>query len=282
MNSDKLAELKENGYVVIDLFDSEKSEKYLKEFNKWNESIVDKPIPPHGVISHYQIGHQPFTWSLRTEDKLIEAFKQAYETKDDLVVSFDGWGYIPSNLKRKDKDWFHIDQPPKRTEFACYQGQVAMTDNEERTFRCIPGSHKYFKDHFTEFPSKNPSSGFQKINFDFYISKGLEPKNIPLKRGQLLIWESRLVHCNRYGEAGETRVVAYVSYLPRSKATSAQLKKRIQAFENKRTTSHWAYPLKINSLQPQVYGDKSKLIDYDKLPKILYTEELLSKIKKIL
>ena len=43
------------------------------------------------------------------------------------------------------------------------------------------------------------------------------------------------------------------------------LEKRQKYFIEKRTTSHWAYPVKVNGLQPQTYGKKELLIDYSKL-----------------
>ena len=41
--------------------------------------------------------------------------------------------------------------------------------------------------------------------------------------------------------------------------------KRQEYYKKKRTGSHWAYPVHINSLQPQTYGDNSLLIDYSVL-----------------
>lgn len=43
--------------------------------------------------------------------------------------------------------------------------------------------------------------------------------------------------------------------------------KRREYFEKRRTTSHWAYPIKVNGLQPRTWGDKSLRIDYSKLIK---------------
>ena len=43
-------------------------------------------------------------------------------------------------------------------------------------------------------------------------------------------------------------------------------KKRQKYLEQRRTTSHWPAPIQVNGLQPQVYGDKSRLINYSQLP----------------
>ena len=47
--------------------------------------------------------------------------------------------------------------------------------------------------------------------------------------------------------------------------TNSQTKKRKKYFDDRRTTSHWPYPLRVNGKQPQTYGDNRKIIDYDKL-----------------
>jgi len=49
------------------------------------------------------------------------------------------------------------------------------------------------------------------------------------------------------------------------KNTKSQQEKRKKYFHDMRTTSHWPYSIKVNGLQPQTYGNKDKLIDYNKL-----------------
>ena len=47
--------------------------------------------------------------------------------------------------------------------------------------------------------------------------------------------------------------------------STAMKKKRLKYFNELRTTSHWAYPIRVNSLQPQTYGNNNLLIDYNTL-----------------
>ena len=47
----------------------------------------------------------------------------------------------------------------------------------------------------------------------------------------------------------------------------SQTKKRLKYFEELRTTSHWPYPIKVNSLQPRTFGNDEYLINYDILSK---------------
>ena len=61
----------------------------------------------------------------------------------------------------------------------------------------------------------------------------------------------------------------------------SQTKKRLKYFEELRTTSHWPYPIKVNTLQPRHYGNKEYLIDYNVLSKP-NLEPYMDKIRKLL
>ena len=76
-------------------------------------------------------------------------------------------------------------------------------------------------------------------------------------------------HQNQYGVQDEgERLVQYVCYMPRDGDgnTDAQRDKRLKYFEDRRTTSHWPYPISVNGKQPQRYGNDDLLIDYSSLP----------------
>jgi ectoine hydroxylase-related dioxygenase (phytanoyl-CoA dioxygenase family) len=136
-----------------------------------------------------------------------------------------------------------------------------------------------------------------------YLSRIDDKKRaLEVPAGSLVLWDSRTFHQNQYGKAGaseagagpgeagageagagEERIVQYVSFLPKKNPqnTSAQQKKRLKYYTERRTTSHWSYPLNVNGLQPQAYGNPDMLIDYKKLtpPNLSDLEE---KIKLLL
>lgn len=99
----------------------------------------------------------------------------------------------------------------------------------------------------------------------------------------MVIWDSRTFHQNQYSNKNEERLVQYLCYLPKNHKdnTKSEQIKRLKYFNEKRTTSHWPYKINVNSLQPRTYGDKTKLIDYTKLPKI-DLEEYLEEIYKLI
>ena len=75
----------------------------------------------------------------------------------------------------------------------------------------------------------------------------------------------------------------YVCYLKRNheKNTEAMTKKRVKYFKERRTTTHWPAPIRVNGLQPRTYGMTERTIDYEQLiePKL---DDLMDKIIKLL
>ncbi len=276
LSPENIIQLTTQGYLILDIpIDTSTT---TTKFEKWHQQ-VNPTIPAHGVISHYQIGHQEFLWEIRTHPSIQAPFQQLYKTKD-LLVSFDGIGYIPPTLSRRDTNWYHSDQSPTDKNFKAYQSLLSLTNNHQRVFLCFPGSHLLLQSYYQSYPPSN-NKRFQKLPHYQTFSKQT-PIAIPLQKNQLLIWDSRLVHSNRYGTPGETRLVFYISFLPKASITPNQLAKRHKNFLEKRTTSHWAYPQQTNSLQPQIWGNQSLLINYSTLPTIHYSQDLITKINKIL
>lgn len=246
----------EKGYQVIrGVLSEEEVELAYTLWTLWYtaNSIADYPIPPHGVLSTWGVGHTSAAWYIRTRPGVLKAFQSIWGVQD-LVVSFDGAGYLPLGFKRKECSWVHVDQGGADV-FKCVQGFVALTDNDLATLGVVPYSHLDFGKHV--LGKKGNYIPLKHIGIDQVI-------RVPCKKGDLVLWDSRLAHMNFYGE-GEERLVQYVSYLPRSKATEKDLLKRRLNWCNKRTTSHWAYPQRVAGLQPNNRGGGGYRIDYTQL-----------------
>ena len=269
-----ILDLKKNGYVIIPNVISDEEIQIAKDlFYKWKNSIPNhdkfhSQIDPHGIYKFHQVGHQEHAWYLRTRKKIISVFKKLWNT-EDLIVSFDGCCYIPKEFTKKDKLWTHTDQSADSKGLQCYQSFVSLTKNCERTIILYETSHLFHEDYFKE-KNITGSKNWNLID-EAYLEKIKDAKRVlSVNPGDLVIWDSRTFHQNRYGEPNsEERIVQYLCYLPKShiKNTKSQIEKRKKYFEELRTTSHWPCPLKVNGLQPQTYGDDSKLIDYELLVK---------------
>ena len=281
-------ELSNKGYVIIpNILTSEEINLYSQEFHKWRNSIenldsIHKRISPHLIYKFHQIGHQRHAWLIRTNPKIINIFKQLWDT-DELVVSFDGSCYMPKETKKKDNIWTHTDQSRKKEGLVCYQGYVALTSNKERTLVVYEGSHKLHQNYFKEM-NIEVNKDWNLIDHSYLDRIKTQKRVLDVPAGSLVLWDSRSFHQNQYGKPNsEERLVQYVSYLPKNdkKNSKSMQTKRQKYFNDKRTTSHWAYPIRVNSLQPQTYGDDSLLIDYDKLPKI-QLDDVMDKIQELI
>lgn len=262
--------LDDKGYVVIpNVLSQDEVDAALEMFKEWqatipNHDTIHSKCDPHGIYKHHQAGHQEHAWYIRTRPKVKQVFSELWNTSK-LVVSFDGSCWIPKNITAKDSFWCHSDQAPKDKGLVCYQSVIGLTDNRERSLVVWKGTHKIHYDYFRG--RKNQSEAWQKIPIED------EERLKPLRRvlhippGAMAIWDSRTFHQNQYGSLNcEERYVQYVCMLPKNhiKNTDKMQAKRLKYFKERRTTSHWPYPIKVNSLQPRLW-DKSLRIDYDEL-----------------
>lgn len=273
--------LERDGYVVIpNVLTPEEVERATEMFHSWRKSVPNLENQSHGIYKHHEVGHQRHAWYIRTRPKVKQQFVDIWkhygaEEPDDMIVSYDGSCYIEPECNKKDNHWTHTDQGSPSggeiDELKCIQGFVALTSNEQRTFVCYEGSHKVHAKYF-KYKGLKTSSNWNII--DKEVVDGLQDfkRVLKVEAGSLVLWDSRTFHNNQYGPQGnnEERLVQYVCMLPRSHENNKESnqKKRINYFEERRTTTHWPCPVKVNGKQCQTYGDTSKLIDYDKLPKI--------------
>ena len=288
-----IQELTINGYTVIPhVFNNEEILTYRYEFFKWLESIPNLEylhtiIDFNGIFKHHQVGHQRFAWFARTNEKIIDIFKQLWNT-DDLVTSFDGCCYYSKDYMDEPRYWTHTDQSSRKKGLTCYQSFLSLTNNTERTFVVYKGSHLLHEQYFQDMGIDEPRDW--NIIDENYI-KNLEDKKVLLnvKAGDLVVWDSRTFHQNTCGDitCDEERLVQYLCYLPKLAEGNdiEQQELRRNYFNNKRTTSHWVYPMNAVPKQPITYNYYNYFnpiyIDYDKLPK-LHLSDLLSKIEKLL
>ena len=146
---------------------------------------------------------------------------------------------------------------------------IALTTNKERTFVCYEGTHHIHEKYFADRGIKK-GGDWQLIEHSVVNSMKNYKRVNHVKAGSLVLWDSRVFHQNQYGKPNsEERIVQYVCYLPKNheKNTLAMRKKRQKYFNERRTTSHWPCPIKVNGLQGRTFGNDRLKINYDNLLK---------------
>jgi len=287
-----IKELEENGYTIIhNVYNNEEIEEYKREFFYWYKNTKDveklhQVIHGNGIFKYFEIGHQRFTWLARTNPKIINIFKELWNS-DELVTGFDGCCYYPSDYKREEIYWTHTDQSSHKKGRHCLQSFLSLTNNNERSLLIYKGSHNLHEHYFKTLNIDAPRDWC--VLDKNYVSN-LEDKKICVKvnAGDLVVWDSRTFHQNTCGDLNcdEERLVQYLCYLPKNNIKNDKIQQNLRReyFEERYTTSHWPYPLTNVPLQPyyNYYNQGNRIIiDYASLPKPKL-DDLKEEIEKLL
>ena len=277
MDNKYLKDLEENGYCVIkNILNPNEIFQAKEMFYDWYNSVPNidfthSKLNPHNIFKFHEVGHQEFAWYLRTKPQIIKTFADLYNTDiNNLVTSFDGCCYYKPNTKLSDGLWTHTDISPKLSkEMKCYQGFVSLTDNKDNSFQIYEGTNNNHEEYFRTRGMENDNKNWQKIDKDYLESIDSKKKVLEVPAGSLVLWDSRTFHQNIIKNKDEERLIQYICMMPKDnkKNTRSMKEKRLKYFETRRTTSHWCYPIKVNSLQGRTYGNNELLINYDLLRK---------------
>eukprot|EP00928_Gymnodinium_smaydae_P064238 TRINITY_DN47633_c0_g1_i1.p1 TRINITY_DN47633_c0_g1~~TRINITY_DN47633_c0_g1_i1.p1 ORF type:complete len:432 (-),score=64.15 TRINITY_DN47633_c0_g1_i1:44-1339(-) len=164
-----------------------------------------------GIVCSRGAGQSPAAWYVRGHDAVQKTFASIWNVPEhQLLTSMDGvvlwrpWQLKPKMIAeqwRTRGGWLHVDQNvARRPHLEAIQGMMALTSADSSItggFVCAPGSH---------VPSEGAAlikrlGGAAKLRRrgDFLaVPCGdpleLQAATVPLKQGDLLLWDSRLVH----------------------------------------------------------------------------------------
>jgi len=239
------------------------------------------PTAVHGgIVPSQGIGHCAAQWFVRSVPAVKQAFAAVWDD-DDLLVSFDGMAlWRPAHIDpawrtNRGSSWLHIDQHPiGRPGFHCVQGLISLLETSPTSGGniLIPGSHRMFEsipDCYTERLARVDSSiDHFRFPADDPQLRDSSPIVCHLGAGDLLLWDSRTIHCSTPGgetpeptSAGLTRVVSLVCMMPRSRSNDAVIAKRRAAVTNRTSTTNWSDRFINADRFPQVVdGDPDKFV----------------------
>lgn len=223
------------------------------------------------LLQHFGIGHAQFLWMVRQNPKVCAVYAKIWDvTVYDLLVSYDGAScHLPQAYDKPSKAKklsLHCDQSFSDSSFKCVQGWVTAYDvrHGDATLCVLPESHLLHQHLARACPllakDKKDWKMMEQSHLNFYSNKNdaCTPTMIACPKGSLVLWDSRTIHCGVQSslpaEQAAPRCVVYVSMMPKSTATPSQRARHRAAFDNGRTTSHWANKATLFSNSPHAYG----------------------------
>lgn len=198
-------------------------------------------------------------WMIRGHEAVRTAFGKIWQT-DNLLVSMDSlliwlpWWLVPSWMPYS--EGLHIDQNPfTKPNRCCVQGMVPLQDVTEATggLEVVPGSHlPEAKERF----KKNHMHCKQSVS-DWCVLRIKSPEDenpllLKAKAGDLILWDSRLLHGGKVGtgamhEEVLARLTVTVCMTPRSFISPGReklvLDAREKGFISGSTFSHWPHEI---------------------------------------
>ena len=258
LSDENYDDLKVKGYTVVpDVLTHTECDSAIAEYQDWLSQFKDGewPYSRNSLIQNYNTGHMHPTWFVRLKAKHV--FTQIWKT-DKLLTSFDAIaiGRPPEDgqedFQITGKHWLHLDQEPKRHGLHAYQGAVNLEETEvdDWTLEVMEGSHL----HFETFYGQNPKANMLASVHEFYalldeevlnLKAIYEIKRIPVPKGGIVLWDSRLVHANarpRQGRKnpGRWRFCVFVSMTPAIWASKDDIEIKRSAYNEALMTSHWS------------------------------------------
>lgn len=187
--------------------------------------------------------HSKTMWKLRFEVK--KHFEKLWNTSN--LVSCFGGNAIDS------EDWtlpWHIDQNQTHGDTRrAVQGILSLS--KSNATQLLAGSHKYFKSMSYRCTSKNPYEWeyYEIPNKDYIWKKGLSIVTPHLNAGDLLIFDSRIIH---RVIPQKKRSLAYISMVPRRFLSNLIERQRKKAFRKNIMTTHWCEKLIVQGVDKPI------------------------------
>lgn len=190
----------------------------------WYEpSIRDQGmIDDRGMVSFY---HHQTLWDNRQSPRVHGAFADIWGA-EALLVSMDrvnmnppwrpGWSH---------RGFIHFDIDTSRRPIAPHvQGVLSLSDAPANAggFQCVPGFHRRIE---TWLDSRPPGA-----NPRFPDVRGMEIVDVPLARGDLLIFNGALPHGNGCNRSASVRMAQYITMWPHEQSSLADREERLRTF----------------------------------------------------
>ncbi len=239
-----------NGYLVLPgIVDPEavkRTQDFLWEFQEMSPADPDTwyqaqrrdhamvELNNSGMVECYN--HQVL-WDNRQNQAVYNAFADIWD-KEDLWVTIDRANLNPPNkAERPFAGFIHWDADTSLDPLPVnVQGVLALSDTDESTggFQCVPELYRQLKTWRQNQPADR----------DPYVPdlEGFEPEFIPMKAGDLLIFNCLLPHGIRPNQSDRVRMAQYISMVPAENNNMEMRNWRINSWDKRLAPEGFAFP----------------------------------------
>ena len=207
-----------------------------------------------GIFPHFGVGQSKAAWYVRTRQRVQQVFKDFWgsEAQGGGRTSFDSMLLWRSG-EVTEKGWFHVDQNPATNPgFQNVQGLVNLVRVVEGRGGnvLVPRSHKKFVEWAEHEDYKEKIDAVEGDDWmEVWGRDAAGAVCLELLEGDMLLWDSRLVHCSNGSEEegemegteeGVTRAAILVTMYPKSRVGAVVREARVECFRRSETGTHWA------------------------------------------
>lgn len=197
-----------------------------------------------------EIYNHPYLWESRQQRRVYDAFVDIWD-REDLWVTIDRANLNPPNRGVRRFDGFiHWDVDTSAVPLPInVQGVLSLvdTDPEVGGFQCVPELFRTFDEWVLTQPADR----------DPYKpdTAGFEVRFIPMRAGDLLIFNSLLAHGIKPNNSPDrARLAQYISMYPADEVDEEKRAKRIRSWQDREAPTGYAFPGDPREWEKTRYG----------------------------
>lgn len=250
LSAEQFSFWQENGYVVIPNAiapeEVKATQDFLWEFQEmspddpetwWQDQRRDHAMVELNNSGMVECYHHPILWQNRQNERVYNSFVDIWD-REDLWVTIDRANLNPPNRgKRAFSGFIHWDSDTSLTPLPiAVQGLLALSDTDEGTggFQCVPALYHDLETwRITQPSDRDP--------FQPDIS-GYKTEFVPMKEGDLLIFNGLLPHGIRPNNSDRVRMAQYISMSPAQPDNEDILSWRLNSFTERTPPMGYAFP----------------------------------------
>ena len=238
--------LQRNGYLVVPgVVPEALCQQVVKDIKTHVGGRDDDSYSAPDSYGWIEMYHYQSMWNVRQHPGVHKVFAELFGTKK-LWVSIDRVNCkMPLDEHAEGHSFIHwdacVNQNPRPFEV---QGVVALADTNEDMggFRCLPGLYQHLDEWLLGQPCGKAQNSFLKLPYPY----GPVVK-VPMRAGDLLVWDSFLPHGNGPNRGKESRHAQYVTMMPAG--DRRLMEERIACWAKNIPPSSWAFPGDVRGIE---------------------------------